>query len=108
MDFKEIWVRIYNAPMAMHLDTTITKEEAAQAGECFYEGCLRSMLEPTHNGKLVAIHIPSKEYFLGESLLEASDRLRERQPRAGLGEIYARGVGNRAVIRAHTPRVTRT
>lgn len=65
------------------------------------------MLEPVHNGQVVAIHIPSAEYFLGESLLEVSDRLREKYPQAGPGEIYARGVGNRTVIQVHTPRVTR-
>ena len=92
----------------MHLDTTITKHEAAQAGECLYEERLKSLLEPTHNGQLVAIHIPSREYFLGASLLEVSDRLRAKYPEAGPGEIYARGVGDRAVIRTHTPRVTRT
>jgi len=91
--------------MAMHLETTIKKDEAAQTGECLYEERLKSLLEPKHNGELVAIHIPSKEYFLGASLLEASDRLRQKYPTAGHGEIYARGVGDRTVIRARTPRV---
>ena len=92
----------------MQVDTDITRREAAKAGECLYEERLKPMLEPTHNGKLVAIHIPSREYFLGESLLEVSDRLREKYPQAAPGEIYARGVGDRAVIRTRTPRVTRT
>jgi hypothetical protein len=53
------------------------REEAAEAGERIYERCLQRALEPTHNGRVVAIHIPSQDYFLGDSILEASDRLRE-------------------------------
>jgi len=93
--------------MVMHVDTALTREAAAQAGESLYETRLKSILEPSHNGKLVAIYISSKEYFVGESLIEASNRLRERHSQAGPGEIYIRGIGTRAVINAHTPRVTR-
>jgi len=93
--------------MVMHVDTALTREAAAQAGESLYETRLKSILEPSHNGKLVAIYIPTKEYFVGESLIEASNRLRERHSQAGPGEIYIRGIGTRAVINAHTPRVTR-
>ncbi len=93
--------------MVMHVDTALTREAAAQTGECLYEARLKSILEPSHNGKLVAIHLPTKEYFIGESLIEASNRLREKYSEAGPGEIYIRGIGTRAVINAHTPRVTR-
>ena len=93
--------------MVMHVDTALTREAAAQAGESLYETRLKSILEPSHNGKLVAIYISTKEYFVGESLIEASNRLRERHSQAGPGEIYIRGIGTRAVINAHTPRVTR-
>src|SRR3989442_1490244 len=57
--------------MVMHVDTALTREAAAQAGESLYETRLKSILEPSHNGKLVAIYIPTKEYFVGESLIEA-------------------------------------
>ncbi len=93
--------------MVMHLDIALTREAAAEAGEYLYETRLKSILEPSHNGKLVAIHLPTKEYFIGESLIEASNRLREKYSEAGPGEIYIRGIGTRAVINAHTPRVTR-
>lgn len=99
---------LYNARMAMQVDTAVTRQEAAKVGESLYQECLQSALEPAHNGQLVAIHLPSKEYFLGESLLEVSDRLREKYPHAGPGEVYARGVGDRSVVRIHSPRVTRT
>ena len=89
-------------------DTAVIRAEAARAGESIYEQQLKSLLEPACNGQIVAIHLPSQEYFLGRSILEATDCLRQKYPDAALGEVYARGVGERAVIHAHTPRVTRT
>ena len=88
----------------MHVDTALMREAAAQTGERLYEARLKSILEPSHNGRLVAIHLPTKKYFIGESLIEASNRLREKHSEAGPGEIYIRGIGTRAVINAHTPR----
>ena len=93
--------------MSTHADVIVTREETAQAGEHIYEQHFKSLLEPAHTGRVVAIHIPSRDYFLGDSLLEVSDRLRKRYPNAGRGEVYTRGVGERVVIRAHTPRVTK-
>ncbi|HEY3138944.1 MAG TPA: hypothetical protein VGL29_23185 [Blastocatellia bacterium] len=93
--------------MSAQADIAGIREEAAEAGEHIYEQLLRRLLEPNENGKIVAIHIPSHDYFLGDSILEASDRLREEYPTAAQGDIYTRGVGERAVMRAHTPRVIR-
>ena len=92
--------------MSMQAELVEAREEAARIGEHLYEQRLRFLLEPDHNGRVVAIHIPSQEHFLGDSLLEASDHLRRKYPRAGRGEVYARRVGQGAVIRARTPRVT--
>lgn len=83
------------------------KEEIAEAGERVYDRHIRLTVEPEHSGQIVAIHIPSEDYCLGDSILEATDRLRQKHPDAARGEIYARGVGEPAVMRAHTPRVTR-
>jgi hypothetical protein len=94
--------------MSTQADVAVTREEAAQAGEHIYERRLKAVLERHHEGRVVAIHIPSEDYFLGNSLLEASDLLRDRYPLAGRGDVYARRVGERVVIRARTPRVTRT
>ena len=81
------------------------REETARAGEHIYECCLKSALEPQHVGRVVAIHIPSQDRFLADSILDASDRLREKYPNAARGDISIRGVGERALIRAFTPRV---
>ncbi len=78
----------------------------AQRGEAVYLDQLHALLEPECNGQIVAIHLPTQEYFLGRTLLEAADRLRQRHPDARRGETYARAVGSRAAaIRAHSPRV---
>lgn len=92
--------------MSTHADIALIREEAAEAGEHIYERRIQSSFEPADIGRIVAIHIPSENYFFGDSILEATDRLRERYPDAGRGDIYTRAVGERAVIRAHTPRIT--
>lgn len=94
--------------MSTQADVAVMREESAQAGEHIYDRRLKAVLEPRHDGRVVAIHIPSEDYFLGDSLLEASDLLRDKYPLAARGDVYARGVGERVVIRARTPRVTRT
>lgn len=92
----------------MQTDVSLLREEAARAGELIYEQHIKSLVEPSHNGSVVVIHIPSRDYFLGDSLLEVSDRLRQKYPHASRGEVYSRGVGERILIRARTPRVTGT
>ena len=83
------------------------RDEAAQAGEHIYERRLDAVFEPPHDGRVVAKHNPSEDYFLGDSLLDASDRLRDKYPLAVRGDVYARRVGERVLIRARPPRVTR-
>jgi hypothetical protein len=92
--------------MSAQADVIEAREEVARSGERIYEHNLKSLLEPAHNGRLVLIHLPSHDYFLGDSFVEGSDRLREKYPNASRGEVYARRVGQEAVIRARTPRVT--
>lgn len=81
------------------------RDAAAQAGERIYDEQLTS-LGPEHLGELVAIYIPTREYFLGETLLEAVSKLRRKHPNAAQGEVYTRRIGERGIIYARTPRVT--
>ncbi len=92
--------------MSVHANVLEAREEVARAGEHIYEQDLRSLLEPVYNGRLVLIHLPSRDYFLSESLVEGSDRLREKYPNARRGEVYTRRVGQGVVIRGRTPRIT--
>lgn len=93
--------------MSTHADIAVIREETAEAGERIYERRVQPAVEPANRGQVVAIHIPSQDYFLGDSLLEATDRLREEYPNPVPGEIYTRGLGEQAVIRAHTPRIVK-
>lgn len=90
--------------MSKQADIVTRREEAARAGEQIYDQRLKLLLEPAHNGHVVAIHLPSQEYFLGDSLLEAADRLRQNYPNAARGEVYARGVGAQRGPRPHAAR----
>ena len=87
---------MYNvALMSAQADVIEAREEAARAGEHLYEENLKSLLEPAHIGRIVLIHLPSHDYFLGDSLVEGSDRLREKYPNVSRGEVYARRVGQK-------------
>jgi hypothetical protein len=90
--------------MSTQTDLLELRDAAAQAGEAIYSEELSS-LEPEQLGRLVAIHIPTRQYFLGDSLFEASDKLRQKHPNAAPGEVYTRRVGERGVFEAHTPRI---
>jgi len=104
---KELIDSMYNVGlMSAQADVIDARDEVARTGEHIYEQNLRSLLEPSHTGRLVLIHLPSRDYFLVDSLVEGSDRLREKYPNAARGEVYTRRVGQGAVIRARTPRVT--
>ena len=81
-----------SSTMSTQADVAVMREEAARAGERIYERRLKAVLEADSEGRVVAIHIPSEDYFLGDSLLEASDLLREKYPLAAHGDVYARGV----------------
>lgn len=94
--------------MSTQADVATLREEAARAGEYIYQRLLSSGLESNQGGRVVAIYLPSEEYFIGDSLLEASDRLRDKYPGASRGEVYARRIGERVFMRARTPRVTGT
>ena len=87
------------------MDNVAARQALAQRGERIYEERLKVVLEPGEAGRVVAIHIPTHDYFIGNSILEAVDHLRKKHPGSGRGEVYTRGIGERAVVRAHTPRI---
>jgi hypothetical protein len=90
------------------VDTATIRERAAQVGEAIYEQRLKPLLEPAYLGQIVAIHLPSQDYFLGQTFLEAADLLRQKYPTTVYGEIYARRVGHWAAIHLRTPRIRGT
>lgn len=52
----------------------------AVKGEEIYASRLKSLLEPTHQGKIVAIEIDSGDSFLGDTVVEAGQKAKERYP----------------------------
>ena len=66
----------------------------AQAGQQMYEKHLRRKLEPRHMGKIVAIDVRSGDYFIGDTLHEATQKAREKYPES---VFYAVKVGFPAV-----------
>ena len=58
----------------------VHKEELGEKGQKIYDEILRPLLEPEHRGEIVAIEVESGDYFLGESVLEAVKKGREKYP----------------------------
>jgi hypothetical protein len=56
----------------------LTPKQVARKGEQIYQEKLKSILEPKESGKFVTIELNSGEYFLGDSLLEALQRARQK------------------------------
>jgi hypothetical protein len=52
----------------------------AVKGEDIYATRLKALLEPAHQGKIVAIEIESGDYFLGDTVVEAGQKAKERYP----------------------------
>jgi hypothetical protein len=57
---------------------------------------LRDELEPQHRGEIVAIEVDSGEYFFGKTVIEATDKGREKYPdkvfytvRVGFPVVYS-------------------
>ena len=66
-----------------------TLDEIEQRGLAIYEG-LKPLLEPSENGRMVAIHIDSGDYATGRSSSEARQMLRHRQPQ---GQLLIMNIG---------------
>lgn len=62
-------------------------EEAGRIGDAIYEREIRTQVETTHHGKIVSIDIDSGDYAVGNSVIAATDRLRERHPDADVWSI---------------------
>ena len=74
---------------------TRPKEEIARLGDEIYERDIRSKIETDHHGEIVAIDVDSGNWAIGDSILEAVDRLRSLRPDAI--DVWSLRVGGRAV-----------
>lgn len=55
----------------------------AQQGKALYDHKLQALLEPTHNGKAVAIHVDSEDYAVAGTHSDAARTLLERHEADG-------------------------
>lgn len=65
------------------------QDDLARRGEEIYDR-LKPMLEPEHNGKVVAIHVDTEEYAVGQTFSTASRGLIDRHRD---GRVYALFIG---------------
>ena len=74
---------------------TRPKDEIARLGDEIYERDIRSQVEADHHGEIVSIDVESGGWAIGDSILEAVDRLRAQCPDAI--NVWSLRVGYRAV-----------
>ena len=74
---------------------TRPKEEIARLGDEVYERDVRDQVETDHHGEIVSIDVDSGSWAIGDSILEAVDRLRVQRPEAI--DVWSLRVGYRAV-----------
>ena len=60
----------------------LPKEEAARLGREIYEREIRHQVESDHVGKIVAIDLDSGIWAMGDEILTATKRLRDKRPQA--------------------------
>ncbi|MDE2641061.1 MAG: hypothetical protein OXI03_10850 [Chloroflexota bacterium] len=71
-----------------------TADEVGRLGDAIYERDIRSQVEKTHHGKIVAIDVDSGDYSIGENVIAATERLLAQDPNA---DIWCVKVGYRAL-----------
>jgi hypothetical protein len=71
-------------------------EETARRGDELYEREVRAKVEPTNQGKIVAIDTTTGSYAVGDTALAASKHLLSQHPQA---EIWFVRIGHRALHR---------
>ena len=72
-------------------------EEIARLGKEIYERDIRSKVEPDHHGKVVAIDVDTGQWAMGDNVIAATDRLREKRP--GAVNVLCERAGHRALYR---------
>ena len=66
----------------MTTPTRRTAEETARLGKEIYERDIRALVEADHHGKVVAIDVDSGDFAIGDMVVTAAKRLREKHPDA--------------------------
>ena len=67
-------------PSVGNTENSLTPDQTAERGQKIYDEKLKAILEPSNNGKFVAIEIETGDYFVADTLLEALQRAKEKYP----------------------------
>lgn len=57
-------------------------EEVAKKGKAIYQERIKPLVDPLHCGKFLVIDVDTGDYEIGERMILASKKLRERRPEA--------------------------
>ena len=76
---------------------TRPKEEIVRLGKGIYERDIRQQLEADHHGEVVAIDVDTGNWAIGDNVIAATDRLRQKQP--GTINVLCERVGHRTLYR---------
>lgn len=60
--------------------TKVNPKRLTAKGKEIYNEKLKDVLEPKHNGEIVAIEVESEDYFLGDSVAEAAEKAKRKYP----------------------------
>ena len=55
-------------------------DDLLERGNRIYEERLKSLLEPDHNGEMLAVEVESGDYFLGQTATEAYRKAKAKHP----------------------------
>lgn len=69
-------------------------EETGRLGDAIYDRDIRSHVEAAHRGRIVSIDVDSGDYAVGDSVIAATDQLRERRTGA---DVWSHAVTIEAV-----------
>ena len=74
---------------------TRPKEEIARLGKEIYERDIRQQVEADHHGEVVAIDVDTGNWAIGDNVIAATDRLRQKHP--GTINVLCERVGHRTL-----------
>lgn len=76
----------------MTLSLSISSNDLTERGLAIYEQNLKTLLEPTQNGRFVAIHVDSKDYEVARTSADAMRAMLKRHPIDG--KLVIRTIGD--------------
>lgn len=85
--------------MNSNISSAINIQSILAKAEQKYE-TLRSKLEPSQNGKYIAIEGDSGNYFIGETREEAVNKAKQKYPKS---VVFVRRIGSLEKVARHSP-----